>query len=189
MNAPGPRAAARASLARRGYRRGLALLPPAGQVEVKRALLAVRQRLRALATRRRRLLAARRPRRFDTDGVPHRPRRPLVTPPGDPRAGVALVTALGHGRDGLARACEHAADLCAQGTPVVVCSDDDGVDLARAHGLVLELVPPRDEWRAAMGASDDDYDRFVAARLAGVADAWGASEVHHLGLAPGEPPE
>lgn len=156
-----PRRDPSASLARRAYRRGIALLPAAGQVEVKRGLLAARQRLRAVAAR----------------GPRARAGRPIVAPAGDARVGVTLVVALGGGRVALERACADAAARAERGEPVVVASDEPGVDLARDRELVLELVPGEAAWRAATGGDGAAYRAFVTARLDDLADAWGAVRV------------
>ncbi|QBI20688.1 hypothetical protein ER308_14720 [Egibacter rhizosphaerae] len=163
MAAPAP------GLVRRVYRRLLARLPPGSQVATKRALLAGRQRARALAGRGPGALAG----------------RPIVRPGGDPRLGTTLVRAFGGGRPQLAAACAEAASRRDGGEPVVLVSDHDGVDLARDRGLVLELVPPEAEWRAATGGDATAYARFRTARLDDLADVWDVARTVDVPVSPG----
>lgn len=145
------------ALARRVTRR----LPPDAQLALKRLALRRRRAGRVLAT----------------DPLGRRRATSLADPPGAGGHGVTAVLALGADRDGLARACAHAAELQQEGRGALVISDRDDTDLARRHGVLLELLPDAARWRAITGADANEHRRFLRARLDLLAQAWGVTAV------------
>ncbi len=151
-----------ASVARRVYRRGLALLPSSAQISAKRAMLSMRRRVRHAVRRSRGL------------GI-------IDVPGGQAGHAPVLVAALGVDDAGLAVAAAHAVTLRGRGWPALVLTDCDAFGELRRHDLPFEYVPPpEDHARVLTG----DYAAFLERRARAIRATWRPGTVVDVGERP-----